>query len=428
MVTEIATAERQSGSCGRDLGTRRGSVVVVNDTAYVNGGAAKVAIASSIGLAKNGWDVFFLAASGPVDPELSQCVGLAVTCTNQFEILSDPNRFRAMSQGLWNVPARQAMLSLLDGLDPADTVVHVHLWAKALSSSVISAAVDRNFCVVLTLHDYLYACPTGTLFNHRKGAVCELEPMSVRCLSTNCDSRNYAHKAWRTTRHSIEHSAGRFHRGLTSFVALGQHSLDVLARHLPPQADVRFIPNFVDMERPEPAPVERNDRFAFSGRLVPEKGARLAAAAAQLAGAQITFIGDGEQRDLVTRINPSSQILGWLSHAEGIAALRGSRALVFPSLWLEVQPLVILEAAANGIPVILPDCSAARDLVEDQVTGLWFRMGDTEDLAEKLRVMQDPVLAAKLGRASYEKYWSSPPTLARHLEKLEALYHDILDN
>jgi glycosyltransferase involved in cell wall biosynthesis len=404
----------------------QGNIVVVNDTAYVNGGGAKVAIASSVGLAKNGWDVFFLAAVGPVAPELAECSGLAVTCTNQFEILSDPNRFRAMTQGLWNVPARAAMLALLEKLDPRKTVVHVHLWAKALSSSVIRAAIDRRFRVVLTLHDYLYACPTGTLFNHRKEAVCELEPMSLRCLSTNCDSRNYAHKVWRTTRHSIEQSAGGLGRGLTSFVALGQHSFDTLSSHLPASASVRFVPNFVDMEKPQPAPVGRNQGFAFSGRLVAEKGPCLAATAARLAGASITFIGDGEQRDAVSSINPASRILGWLPHVEAVNALRAARALVFPSLWLEVQPLVILEAAANGIPVIIPDCSAARDLVEDKVTGLWFRMGDAKDLAEKLKLLEDPILASKLGSASYERYWSSPPTLARHIEKLEALYHDIL--
>jgi glycosyltransferase involved in cell wall biosynthesis len=408
--------------------SRRGNVIVVNDTAHVNGGGAKVAIASSIGLARNGWDVFFLAGVGPIDPELSKCDGLAVVCTDQFEILNDPNRFRAMTQGLWNLPARNAMLRLLDDLDPRETVVHVHLWAKALSSSVVRAAVDRKFKVVLTLHDYLYACPTGTLFNHREGAICKLEPMSFSCLSTNCDSRNYAHKVWRTARHSIEQSAGGFLRGVTSFVALGKHSLEVLAEHLPPQADIRLIPNFVDTERPEPAPVAENERFAFNGRLVHEKGATLAAAAAQLAGVPITFIGDGEQRDLVAKINPAACISGWLPHAEAIKELRFCRALVFPSLWLEVQPLVILEAAANGIPVIVPDCSAARDLVEDQVTGLWFRMGDTNDLANKLTALQDPMLTARLGRAAYEKYWSSPPTLAGHLAKLEALYHDILGN
>ena len=252
--------------------------------------------------------------------------------------------------------------------------------------------------------------------------------MSWNCLSTNCDSRNFGHKVWRTTRHSIEQSLGRFGSGVKTFVALGELSLDVLARHLPPSADVRFIPNFVDMERPALAPVEQNQGFAFNGRLVPEKGATLAAEAARLAEVPITFIGDGGQREVVTRINASARVLGWLPHAEAVQALRDCRALVFPSLWLEVQPLVILEAAANGIPVIVPDCSAARDLVEDQVTGLWFRSGDANDLAKKMTSLCDSGFAARLGKAAYEKYWSSPPTLARHLEKLEALYHDILNN
>ena len=35
------------------------TAVIVNDTAYVNGGAAKVAIASALGLARLGWEVHF---------------------------------------------------------------------------------------------------------------------------------------------------------------------------------------------------------------------------------------------------------------------------------------------------------------------------------------------------------------------------------
>ena len=85
---------------------------------------------------------------------------------------------------------------------------------------------------------------------------------------------------------------------------------------LPQGPDVRFIPNFVDMEQPEPAPVDENASFAFSGRLVAEKGAALAAEAAKLAEAAITFIGDGDQRDVVTAIHPQPKCSVGYPHAE----------------------------------------------------------------------------------------------------------------
>lgn len=404
----------------------RATVVIVNDVAHVNGGASKIAIASAIGLARRGWAVRFLAGTGPVAPEFAGEPGLDVRCLDQFEILHDPNRFRAVRQGLWSVSAETAMHAELCALDAARTVVHVHLWAKALSSSVVAAAAERGFPVLLTLHDYLYACPTGTLFDHGKSEVCTVKPMGVRCLTTNCDARRYAHKLWRTARHVVAHTSGRFQDGIGTFVALGEHSLAKLAAYLPPHAAVRSVPNFVDMDRPEPAPVWKNSRFIFSGRLVPEKGPLLAAQAAEEAGAALTMIGDGEQRALISRRFPAVHMAGWLDYARGLEALRGARALLLPSLWLEVRPLVVLEAAAHGIPVILPDTSAARDLVEDGVTGLWFRMGDARDLARKIALLGDPEHARRLGQAAYDRYWAAPPTLDRHLECLEAVYHEAL--
>ncbi len=168
------------------------------------------------------------------------------------------------------------------------------------------------------------------------------------------------------------------------------------------------------------------DAFVFSGRLVPEKGVLLAARAARAAQARLLVIGEGVQRAELEAGYPEVELLGWLDHAASLKTLRRARALLLPSLWLEVQPLVVLEALANGVPVVLPDTSAARDLVEDGATGLWFRMGDGEDLARKLRTLSNPNYARELGAEAYRRYWAAPPTLDSHLEKLEALYRDVL--
>ena len=57
---------------------------------------------------------------------------------------SPRNVFGAALRGMWNRRAHSEMKKLLATLDPARTVVHLHCWTKALSSSVIAAVVDAE--------------------------------------------------------------------------------------------------------------------------------------------------------------------------------------------------------------------------------------------------------------------------------------------
>ena len=79
------------------------------------------------------------------------------------------------------------------------------------------------------------------------------------------------------------------------------------------------------------------------------------------------------------------------------------------------------------MPSIVPDTSGARDWVDDGIDGFWFRGGDADDLSRQiLRLLREPALAARLGRAAYERFWAAPPTLDQHLSELERIYGDML--
>jgi glycosyltransferase involved in cell wall biosynthesis len=162
------------------------------------------------------------------------------------------------------------------------------------------------------------------------------------------------------------------------------------------------------------------------GRLSPEKGYKLLAAAAADAACPVTFVGEGLSRSEIQAANPQAKITGWRSREAVLELLRGARALVLPSLWYEAQPLVTQEASALGIPVIVSDACAAREQVVDGKTGLLFRGGDQQDLARKLKMMQDEELAQQMGAATYETYWRNPPTMAAHLDALEDCYQAVL--
>jgi glycosyltransferase involved in cell wall biosynthesis len=165
------------------------------------------------------------------------------------------------------------------------------------------------------------------------------------------------------------------------------------------------------------------------GRLSAEKGAAVMADACSISQAHCVFVGDGPERAALKRSGLAPVVTGWVAAEQVSVWLRKSRALVFPSLCYETQGLVVLEAAAQGVPALVSDRCAAQDLVKDGVTGLVFRHGSATDLASKMKLlMDDPDLAARLGRSAYEQFWHAPPTLAAHALQLEALYLRVLAN
>ena len=106
--------------------------------------------------------------------------------------------------------------------------------------------------------------------------------------------------------------------------------------------------------------------------------------------------------------------------------MRAARALVFPSLWYEGQPLTVLEAKGLGVPVIVSDACAGREEVEDGVTGLWFKSQDVGDLTRALEIMRDDQRVAAMSHAAYAAFWRRPPTLELHVERIAAVYGQML--
>jgi len=403
------------------------NIVVVNDFAYFNGGAAKIALGSAMALALLGHSVTVFTAVGPVAPELTDTPKIEVICLGQKEIVSNPNRGQAVVQGFWNFAAATRMRVLLASLDKNETIIHVHGWTKALSSSVVQAAISLGFRVVITLHDYFVACPAGTFYNHPQHAICHLRPMSAACISSNCDSRNYRHKLWRVGRQWVQNHLGHLAEDVQEYIAISTLGEEILKPLLPRSARIHRVNNFNDVAKLPKVDVETNQHFTFSGRLSAEKGPVLFAECARDSGVEALVIGDGPLRQQVENIAPEASYTGWLSHADGTAQLRRSRALVFPSLWYEMQGLVVAEAAAMGIPAIVPDTSAAREWVTDGITGFWFRGGDAKDLTAKMKSLNDnPSIAARMGDEAYSRYWRSPPTLDTHCEGLQKVYQTIL--
>jgi UDP-glucose:(heptosyl)LPS alpha-1,3-glucosyltransferase len=161
---------------------------------------------------------------------------------------------------------------------------------------------------------------------------------------------------------------------------------------------VRTIPNGVDRERFHPDPAARSsvrrqlgiDDDAhvalFVGGDWHRKGLRYAVDALPAAQDwQLLVAGLGDPAPLLAdaRAAGTESRLRFLGHVLDTPPLyAASDAFVLPTAY-EAFPLVALEAAAAGLPLLVPRVSGVEDLLEDGRNG-WFIVRDPADIARRL--------------------------------------------
>ena len=128
--------------------------------------------------------------------------------------------------------------------------------------------------------------------------------------------------------------------------------------------------------------------IVFAGRILKEKGILdLLQAFDRIDSDNVhLFIaGTGEMELLDSwRANPRIHILGQISHSELLSLFAESQIFCLPTTYPEGLPTVILEAGFSGIPVVTVDSGGIRDVIFDDITGLFVKSGSPEQLRKKL--------------------------------------------
>ena len=191
------------------------------------------------------------------------------------------------------------------------------------------------------------------------------------------------------------------------------------------------IPNGVDTQVFYPGAESRaGQTVLFVGRLVPNKGPEVVVEAvprvlARHPQAQFLMAGDGPLRERLEsqarhlKVDHAVRFLG-LRH-DVPQLMRDSIVFVRPST-LEGMPLTVLEAMATALPVVATPVGGTPEVVHDGDNGYLVPVGDSAALAERIiRVLDDPSLAAAMGRRGHEVVINQY-TWQAMVERTEAVY------
>ncbi len=419
---------------------RKLKILVLSDYAFTKGGAERVAILSSTGLAGRGHEVVFFSAVGPVCKELKEAPVKDIITLGQKDILDNPYKLKAMFSGIYNRQAVSRLKKLLVEWKP--DIVHLHGLSKALSWAPVNVVHRFKIPIVYTLHDYGLLCPNLGIYDFKSDKNCELyKPGCLgKCLSTNCDKRSYGQKLWRWLRFYISTRIFKISGKVSAFIAVSKFIKEVIIENLDIKAPVRAIYNPIEnVESDEPdrrAAGSRTGevRFLYVGRLSPEKGVDLLLEAMKEVKGRLVIIGDGELRSLCQQRSRKLgdnriEIMGYQSKEVVASQMSKSDVLLLPSRCKEPAPLVLGEAAYHCLPAIVADHGGSAEFIQDGRNGLHFKAGDISSLISTMKKStEDPILLDHLGKNIRKIIKEMGLDIGTHLDKIEEFYQFILAN
>ena len=301
------------------------------------------------------------------------------------------NPFRADQRfALW--PHRQILKCLAEF---APDVIHIHDPLQFAISS-LSFSRSRNIPVILTIHQLPWfvgaSLPLGVGIRImvENGLWCYARWLLKRCSHTVVATQTIAGLVFAHT--GIYPQAISCGVSLTTFFPA--YSSSFQAAHLRDRLGI-----------PEDAPI-----ILYVGRLDKDKQVKRIIRVASLVllqtPAHLLIVGDGTERaDLeqyCTRlgIGERSHFTGFVSIEDGLPALYQISTVFVTASEIETQGLVLLEAAASGLPIVAVQATCLHEIVHEGANGYLLRSGDQIGMAERIsELLKDPDRAHEMGQA-----------------------------
>ncbi len=264
-------------------------------------------------------------------------------------------------------------------------IIHFHNIFFVASPAVLKEAYRQGIPAVATLHNYRSICSNALLLRENKPCeICVQKKLPLAGIRYACYRSSSLASAMVTLSTGLPKIIGGWARWVNNYIVLTDFAKNKFIYSSLGAKAQQFIikPNFV----PDPGTgnAERENYFLFVGRISKEKGVGvLLEAFRDLPDKKLRIAGDGpEKESLMSAYENCSNIefLGNCNQTEVIALMKKSKALLFPSIWYEGLPFVMLEAFSTGTPIIASDLGAMASLIDDGYNGLVFKPGSAKEL------------------------------------------------
>jgi len=320
-----------------------------------------------------------------------------------------------------------------------------------LSASLIEVAKEKGIPTVLTLHDYWFICPRAQLLNYDYTVCTGPNEDCSNCF--NCWNKGLAERLGRflenyaipssLSKKAIEIALRLKNRRqdfierskylktllleVDKIIAPSNFLRGIFTNYGIPSNKMFFSENGVNLNifRGFRKKKKKKLCFGFVGGILRHKGVHILIKAFNKVkdkNVELRIYGSYNpnskyfKRLLMKITNPNIKFMGRFEYAK--EPYSNIDILIFPSIWYENCPLVLLEALTTKTPVIASNIGAIPEFVNEGENGLLFEVGNADDLYEKISlILQKPSL---IGR--FKGNIPSVKTVEEQCKEIENLY------
>lgn len=366
-------------------------ILLVNKYHYVRGGSETYYFGLAELLCKAGHEVIFFAMQ---DEKNFPCAQSKYFVSNvDFNgKLSIYNKFSAALRMVYSLEAKKKISALIEKERP--DIIHINLFHRVLTASIVDAARKYNVPVVFTMHDLNCFCPNHTMLDH--GKICEacLHGNYLNCVRRVCfkDSRL---KCLMAAIESEYNKLSGLYNKIDLFITPSEFYKKKMIESGLTKNKILCLRNFLPQNTSLPEKYVKGSYYLYFGRLSKEKGIMsLLQAVHCMPNVHLEIAGTGpmevELQNYVHNkcMEERVHFNGFLSGKALNRIVASAKCVVLASEWYENGPYSIMEAMAAGKPVIVSSKGGLPEIVQDGENGYICEAFNPNSLAECIQKME----------------------------------------
>jgi glycosyltransferase involved in cell wall biosynthesis len=361
-------------------------ILQINNIHYRRGGADIVYLNTGKLLENHGHDVLYFSQKN-VKNETTNSNDYFIKETNYFD-KSLINKIYSIPRFFYSDESKRQLSKLINELKP--DIAHIHLYKGTLTPSILEVLKINNVPIIISLHDYGLLCPHNLMLDGKMN-ICTrcVNGSALNCITNKCNRNNLLLSTVSSLEYIFHKAFFPFDKYFDKIITVSKFGQQMHQKSKSLFDKILHLYNFYpDLNQTE-INTKKGNYILYFGRLSAEKGVETLFNAWLMKErkAQLKIVGTGELYEELNKKSigiSSIEMLGFKSGDELNKLIKEASFIIVPSEWYENNPLTIIEAYANGKPVIGSNVGGIPEIINDGDTGFLFEMGSVDDLSDKI--------------------------------------------